>query len=266
MSGVRGRRGCHGAGHRCRQAGCQRGDLAGCSGSADRGASRQGRVGSAQPDLLSARTAVRVGTTVDFPNNDRVYHNVFSYRDGKRFDLGALSGRRGQARHLRTRGLEPNLLQHPPQHGRLRAGCGHALLRRLDREGRFSLPAVPPGSYTFHAWRPGAEELTGTVVIRPGPRWRLAGHGHAALLPFLALALAAVPAAAQRPTTEVDTTIGYTTEGLSTAASQVRTFGEIRPGLRYYFEGNAAVRTDRYSDAFGAAFPYTNGIRQRDLR
>src|SRR3984893_7108936 len=32
--------------------------------------------------------AVRVGTTVDFPNNDRVFHNVFSFRDGKRFNLG----------------------------------------------------------------------------------------------------------------------------------------------------------------------------------
>ena len=32
--------------------------------------------------------AVRVGTTVDFPNRDRVFHNVFSFRDGKRFDLG----------------------------------------------------------------------------------------------------------------------------------------------------------------------------------
>ncbi|PYR14286.1 MAG: hypothetical protein DMG00_04090 [Acidobacteria bacterium] len=32
--------------------------------------------------------AVRVGTTVDLPNNDRVFHNVFSFHDGKRFDLG----------------------------------------------------------------------------------------------------------------------------------------------------------------------------------
>src|SRR4030095_8450528 len=31
--------------------------------------------------------AVRVGTTVDFPNNDRVFHNVFSFHNGKRFDL-----------------------------------------------------------------------------------------------------------------------------------------------------------------------------------
>src|SRR5512134_3705182 len=32
--------------------------------------------------------AVRVGTTVEFPNNDKVFHNVFSFRDGKKFDLG----------------------------------------------------------------------------------------------------------------------------------------------------------------------------------
>src|SRR5438132_5098067 len=31
---------------------------------------------------------VRAGTSVEFPNNDRVFHNVFSFRDGRRFDLG----------------------------------------------------------------------------------------------------------------------------------------------------------------------------------
>ena len=32
--------------------------------------------------------AVRVDTRVEMPNNDRVFHNVFSFKDGKRFDLG----------------------------------------------------------------------------------------------------------------------------------------------------------------------------------
>src|SRR5438045_9619959 len=31
---------------------------------------------------------VRAGTSVEFPNSDRVFHNVFSFRDGRRFDLG----------------------------------------------------------------------------------------------------------------------------------------------------------------------------------
>ena len=36
------------------------------------------------PHLL----AMTVGTTVDFPNNDRTYHNVFSLSKARRFDLG----------------------------------------------------------------------------------------------------------------------------------------------------------------------------------
>src|SRR5437868_3355061 len=32
--------------------------------------------------------AVRVGTVVEFPNHDRVFHNVFSFHNGQRFDLG----------------------------------------------------------------------------------------------------------------------------------------------------------------------------------
>src|SRR6476620_3288525 len=36
------------------------------------------------PSLLP----VRVGTTVEFPNLDDTYHNIFSYSPAKRFDLG----------------------------------------------------------------------------------------------------------------------------------------------------------------------------------
>ena len=36
------------------------------------------------PHLL----AITAGTTVDFPNHDRTYHNVFSLSKAKRFDLG----------------------------------------------------------------------------------------------------------------------------------------------------------------------------------
>src|SRR5579872_3730905 len=31
---------------------------------------------------------VMVGTTVEWPNNDDIYHNVFSYSEGNQFDLG----------------------------------------------------------------------------------------------------------------------------------------------------------------------------------
>src|SRR5215213_328354 len=37
--------------------------------------------------------AVQVGTSVSFPNSDSVFHNVFSFKDGKKFDLGMYPAR-----------------------------------------------------------------------------------------------------------------------------------------------------------------------------
>jgi plastocyanin len=112
--------------------------------------------------------AVRAGTTVDFPNNDRVYHNVFSYRDGKRFDLGLYPV--GAVKHVTFAhaGLSRIFCNIHPNMAAYVMAVDTPYFGVSNREGRFSLPAVPPGSYTFHAWRPGAEELSGTVVARPG--------------------------------------------------------------------------------------------------
>ena len=35
---------------------------------------------------------IMVGTTVEWPNNDDIYHNVFSMSDAKEFDLGLYKG------------------------------------------------------------------------------------------------------------------------------------------------------------------------------
>ena len=43
--------------------------------------------------------AIPVGTTVDFPNSDSTYHNVFSLSKARRFDLGRYP--RGESRSVR---------------------------------------------------------------------------------------------------------------------------------------------------------------------
>ena len=35
-----------------------------------------------------------------------------------------------------------------------------------DAAGRFHLSSVPPGTYTFHAWRSGGTDLTGSVAVQ----------------------------------------------------------------------------------------------------
>ena len=41
---------------------------------------------------------------------------------------------------------------------------------RADESGAFTITAVPAGTYTYHAWRPGAAaELAGTWSSASGP-------------------------------------------------------------------------------------------------
>ena len=44
--------------------------------------------GQREKQFVPPLTIVVRGTTVDFPNEDKIFHNVFSLFDGKRFDLG----------------------------------------------------------------------------------------------------------------------------------------------------------------------------------
>jgi hypothetical protein len=37
-----------------------------------------------------------------------------------------------------------------------------------DVRGAFAISGVPAGSYTYHAWRPGGAEITGTVTVAAG--------------------------------------------------------------------------------------------------
>ena len=114
--------------------------------------------------------AVRVGTTVDFPNEDRVFHNVFSFRDGKKFDLGLYpvgSLKRVVFSEAGISRLFCNI--HPHMAGYVVA-VDSPYFSAVDENGAFTIPAVPPGTYTYHAWRPTGPSLTDSVVIGAASR------------------------------------------------------------------------------------------------
>ena len=109
--------------------------------------------------------AIRVGTTVQFPNRDRVFHNVFSFRDGKRFDLGMYPvgtvknvtfGQPGLSRIFCN--IHPNMAAYV-----MAVDSGYFAVS--DSSGRFLIEAVPSGTYVYHAWRPGGTTLSGSATV-----------------------------------------------------------------------------------------------------
>jgi plastocyanin len=109
--------------------------------------------------------AVRVGALVDFPNDDRVFHNVFSFRDGKKFDLGLYPV--GTMRHVTfdKPGLSRIFCNIHPNMAAYVMAVDSPYFTVTDQNGGFVIPQVPAGTFTYHAWRPGGPDLTGTVTI-----------------------------------------------------------------------------------------------------
>jgi hypothetical protein len=68
------------------------------------------------------------------------------------------------------------------------------------------------------------------------------------------------PAHAQSLTAEADVTAGYSTDEVGALAIQLRAFGDLKAGIRFYLETAWARHSDKETDAFGAAYPYSGHL------
>lgn len=111
--------------------------------------------------------AVSTGSTVRFPNNDTVLHNVFSFHDGKKFDLGLYPV--GQVRDVKFdhSGVSRIFCNIHPGMAAYVVVVDSPYYAVTDHAGEFSLAGVPFGQYTYWAWRAGAATISGTVKVAP---------------------------------------------------------------------------------------------------
>ena len=121
--------------------------------------------------------AVQVGSTVELPNNDRVFHNVFSFNHGKRFDLGLYPT--GATKRITLDRPAVNRLYcniHPHMAAYIVA-VDSPYFATSGEGGVFTIASVPPGDYTYHAWRSGRTRAARLGDGRlPAPPSRFAGH------------------------------------------------------------------------------------------
>lgn len=117
--------------------------------------------------------AIKVGTTVSMPNNDRVFHNVFSFRDGKRFDLGLYPVGRAKLVTFDRAGVSRIFCNIHPNMAAYVVVVDSDHYGVSNENGEIALAGVPDGAYTYHAWRAGHDPVTGRVVIAKGRRMEI---------------------------------------------------------------------------------------------
>ena len=112
--------------------------------------------------------AVQAGASVAFPNDDRTYHNVFSFSKAKRFDLGRYP--RGGSKSVRFD--RPGVVRvFCDIHAHMSAFVlvfAHPYFATTDSGGRFRIPSVPAGAYTIAVWTDGAVRETRKIDVPAG--------------------------------------------------------------------------------------------------
>jgi plastocyanin len=117
------------------------------------------------PDLLP----VVAGQRVRFPNQDKIYHNVFSISPLAQFDLG------------QYKNVDPPKMVTFENYGVVTVYCNihpkmiayvvvleNDAFTLTDKDGTFRINDLPPGTYMINAWRPKAKRVSRPISIQHG--------------------------------------------------------------------------------------------------
>ena len=113
---------------------------------------------------------IQVGTTVEFPNEDDAYHNIFSYSKSKTFDLGRY---KGDEKPIPSQLFDKPgvVVLHCDIHEYMRAiilvlETPHFV--RTDLDGKYRLGNLPAGHYKLKAWLDSKTTKEQEVDLKPG--------------------------------------------------------------------------------------------------
>jgi plastocyanin len=105
------------------------------------------------------------GTTVDFPNSDHTYHNVFSLSKTKTFDLGRYAVGRSKSVRFDRPGIVRVFCDIHSHMSAFILVFAHRYFALSEPDGSYRLENVPPGTYTVMAWNEAAALESRRVVV-----------------------------------------------------------------------------------------------------
>ena len=124
-------------------------------------------------EFVPQLTVVTVGSTVDFPNEDPFFHNVFSLSKAHTFDLGRYASGRSRAETLAKPGLVKVFCH---LHSQMTASImvlDHPWFTTPADDGTFALDDVPAGDLTLVAWHERIGERREQIRVAPGASTRV---------------------------------------------------------------------------------------------
>jgi plastocyanin len=111
---------------------------------------------------------VPVGGTVSFPNEDPIYHNVFSVSGANRFDLGLYRSGASKTRTFSTAGLVRVYCNIHPQMVGFVMVVDSDFFAVTGPDGAFRLEGIPAGRHRIRAWHEGGAEDAREIVVGEG--------------------------------------------------------------------------------------------------
>jgi len=109
------------------------------------------------PHLL----VVPTGSSIDFPNLDPFFHNVFSLFNGKRFDLGLYEAHSHRSVLFDREGVSYIFCNIHPEMGAIVITLNTHYYAISRADGSFTIQNVSPGTYRVDVW---AENATNDVL------------------------------------------------------------------------------------------------------
>ena len=112
--------------------------------------------------------AVVKGSTVEFPNRDTLFHNVFSLSKSASFDLGRYPRDSSKSVRFTTPGIVPVFCHIHSDMSAVVVVLDNPFFASPDASGHYTIDGIPPGDYRVVAWHERARRTEKTIRIEAG--------------------------------------------------------------------------------------------------